>query len=60
MLKQLPNQTTYWTEHQRRCIGLKRVTLNSPFMIYNKSPCVLNKLSELILVLRLLLALVSR
>ena len=59
VLKQPSDQTTCRTEQERRCVCLKRVTLDCPFVVHNVSPCVLNKLSKYILVTQLLLVLAS-
>jgi hypothetical protein len=42
------------------CIGLKRVTFDCPFIVHDRSPCVLDKLSKSILVTHLLLSLAPR
>jgi hypothetical protein len=55
--KQLSDYTTCWTEQERRCIGLKRVTLDRLFMIQNESPCIMDNLIKLIVARRLLLVL---
>jgi hypothetical protein len=60
VLKQLSDQTTCRTEQECGCIGLKRVAFDCPFVVHDESPCVLNKLSESVLVTHLLLALASR
>lgn len=60
VLEQLFDQTTCWTEQECGCIGLKRITLDCPFVVHNESLCVLNKLSKSILVTHLLLALASK
>jgi hypothetical protein len=60
VLKELSDQTTYRTEEERRCICLKRITLDCPFVVHDKSPCVLNKRSKSVLVTHLLLASASR
>lgn len=56
VLKKLSNKAARRTENERRYISLKRITFDSPFMVHDEPPCVLNELSKSISFILLLLA----